>query len=282
MASEFQRSLANVLVHEGGKVDHPKDPGGRTNQGVTQRTYDAWCKTDGLTPHDVFSMPDSVRDTIYRAQYWDVIAGDQLPPGVSYVVFDGAVNSGPVQSVMWLQRALGSGYTGKIDGHIGALTMAAVAAHPDHDELVADIISRREAFLKALKTWNDFGRGWSARLRDVRSVGQAWAMGSVGPEVHWVPGGEAKATVTDATKPPARGPADAITGIGIGTGGLSQVIDQAKGVLVPLAGNGGWIDTALGVVTVAGVALAVGGVLYRVWAQRKAADLSDALGTAPA
>jgi len=41
-SSAFETALPFVLRWEGGFVDHPADPGGRTNRGVTQRTYDAW------------------------------------------------------------------------------------------------------------------------------------------------------------------------------------------------------------------------------------------------
>lgn len=117
--SEFDRCMTKLLVHEGGKADNPKDPGGRTNQGVIQRTYDAWRRRKGLPVRDVYLMTASERDEIYRTQYWDAIKADELPPGVSYVVFDGSVNSGVSQSVKWLQRALGAVYTGKVDGVIG-------------------------------------------------------------------------------------------------------------------------------------------------------------------
>lgn len=125
MANErgFDRALPHVLVHEGGKVDHPKDPGGRTNKGVTQRVYNAWRSKSNLPPRDVYLIADMEVAAIYRFQYWDAIMGDRLPEGVGYVVFDGAVNSGPKQSIKWLQRALSSLYTGKVDGVMGALTL---------------------------------------------------------------------------------------------------------------------------------------------------------------
>ena len=37
----YERSLQFVLEREGGRVDDPRDRGGRTNKGVTQRVYDA-------------------------------------------------------------------------------------------------------------------------------------------------------------------------------------------------------------------------------------------------
>lgn len=139
MANErgFDRALPHVLIHEGGKVNHPKDPGGRTNRGITQRVYNAWRSKSNRPPRDVYQIDDMEVAAIYRFQYWDAVMGDRLPEGVGYVVFDGAVNSGPKQSIKWLQRALGSIYTGAIDGVMGTITLDAVAAYDDHDDLVA-------------------------------------------------------------------------------------------------------------------------------------------------
>jgi lysozyme family protein len=50
---------------------------------------------------------------------------------------------------------------------------AQVRAVNDHDALIQRIVDRRIAFLRALKTWPDFGRGWTRRVRDVLAVGAA-------------------------------------------------------------------------------------------------------------
>ena len=47
MVSNFQRALSRVLKHEGGYVDHPKDPGGATNKGVTLATFRSYVKPKG-------------------------------------------------------------------------------------------------------------------------------------------------------------------------------------------------------------------------------------------
>ena len=109
----------------------PKDPGGRTNQGVTQRTYDAWRRSQGLPTRDVYLMADAERDAIYKGEYWTPVRGDDLPVGLDFCVFDAAVNSGVGQAGVWLQNALGDHYAGTVDGVIGAKTMQAVADYGD-------------------------------------------------------------------------------------------------------------------------------------------------------
>ncbi|MGU3496336.1 glycoside hydrolase family 108 protein [Xanthobacteraceae bacterium A53D] len=174
-ASSFDAALARVLVHEGGYSNHPKDPGGVTLQGVIQRVYDGYRADMGKTQkHLTKSMitdPGWIteRDDIYRSQYWDAVRADDLPPGLDYVVFDGAVNSGPSQSAKWLQRALGV----TADGQIGAVTLAAAKAHCDLSSLIEDICDRRLAMLKNLDTWPVFRGGWGRRVAEVRRAGKA-------------------------------------------------------------------------------------------------------------
>lgn len=273
----FPRADAKVNIHEGGYVNHPKDPGGATNRGVTQRVYDMYRRAHGLAVRSVRDLTEAERLDIYRTRYWDVIKGDMLPPGVDYVVYDGAVNSGPIQSVKWLQRALGARYTGTIDGIIGPETLRALESHPNHDDLVADIADRRLAFLQALKTWATFGRGWKRRVDDVEAVGQAWAMGTVGPEISYRPGGEAKANIEDAKAAPSPAPGDVAAAGGATGGGIGGALQTAQEQLTPFSSAGGWIQTVVVVLIIAGALLAVGGIVWRVWAKRKAAERADVL-----
>lgn len=273
MKDKFKESLRRVLVHEGGKVDDPQDPGGRTNKGVTQKVYNAWRKTKGLKPRDVYDMTDDECATIYKTRYWDVIRGDDLPPGVDYVVFDGAVNSGPVQSVKWLQRALRL----SADGQLGVMTLAKVKGVNDHDELVANICQQRMTFLQALKTWKRFGKGWTKRVVGVKATGQAWAMGSVGPEVEYIPGADAKAKVEDAKPIPTRTPADVTTGVGGAIAVGTQAINEVKDTIAP-ATDLGYASHVLTMLTLIGVALAIAGLAYRHYITLKKRKVADALG----
>lgn len=275
MASmSFAKSLSAVLVHEGGWSNHPKDPGGATMKGVIQRVYDGYRKRKGLPLRSVARIETAELREIYKAQYWDVVRGDDLPAGVDYVVFDGAVNSGPSQSAKWLQRALG---TVKVDGEIGEATLAAVAAHPDHDRLIAAICDRRMAFLKALRTWGDFGRGWTSRVAGVLKIGQAWASGSVGPAPVYSEQGAAKATISDAKPVAFKGPADAATGVGISFGAAGGALNEAKDALAPLAGSGGWIDSAVAALALTSALAVIGGIGWRWLATRRDKARADAL-----
>ena len=148
-----------VLAYEGGYVNHPKDPGGATMQGVTQRTYDAFRRRVGRIPRPVRQLEAVERDTIYREQYWDVVRGDDLPSGVDAAVYDFAVNSGPARAARYLQRIAGVTQ----DGVIGLQTLDAVA-RLDPVVVVERLCDDRMAFLRGLRTWSTFGKGWSRRV----------------------------------------------------------------------------------------------------------------------
>ncbi|MER8628507.1 glycoside hydrolase family 108 protein [Mesorhizobium opportunistum] len=280
--SREKESLARVLAHEGGYSNHPSDPGGPTMKGVTQRVYDGYRKSKGLAVRSVKGITPDEINAIYDRQYWDAIRGDDLPAGVDYVLFDGAVNSGPGRSIMFLQQALRPAYTGRIDGVLGIGTMAALKADKNSDALIDRICNARMAFLKHLGTFGTFGRGWTARVAEVRSIGQAWATGQVPQAASFYDGGQAKAFVEDANAAPSTAPADLATGAGTGGLGLSGYLYDLQNQLSPLSYTSEWIGKVVVVVALASALLAMGGIGYRWYANRKAKHLAAALGTVPA
>lgn len=163
MNGNFERALKLVLRHEGGFVNHPRDPGGATNKGITLATFRRYVKPNG-TVADLKALTVEQAGIVYRRQYWDAVLGAELPSGVDYAVFDFAVNSGPHRAAQYLQRAAG---VSAVDGRIGPMTLAAVRRMPA-DELINRLCDTRLAFLRRLKTWPTFGRGWSNRIKGVR------------------------------------------------------------------------------------------------------------------
>jgi len=165
MKDNFPKSLAAVLVHEGGFVNNPKDPGGMTNLGCTKAVWEEHCghpvdekSMRALTPNDV--------GPLYKRKYWDKICGDDLPSGVDYVVFDAAINSGAGRAAKWLQSCVGV----EPDGGIGPKTLVAVKAM-DPKQLVQDYAKRRLSFMMSLPTWETFGKGWTRRVNEVEATG---------------------------------------------------------------------------------------------------------------
>lgn len=165
MDANFSRSLTAVLKHEGGFVNHPADPGGATNLGVTLANFRRYVKQSG-TVEDLKNLTVEQAGVVYRRFYWDRVLGAELPAGVDFAVFDFAVNSGPLRAVQYLQRIVGV----PDDGRIGPRTLAAVRAMPAR-QIVERLCDDRLAFLRRLRTWKAFGKGWGARVAGVRALG---------------------------------------------------------------------------------------------------------------
>lgn len=162
MNASFPRALAAVLRHEGGYVNHPSDPGGPTNKGITLATFRKWVKANG-TVDDLKAISAADVAKVYRKHYWNAVCGDDLPAGVDFAVFDYAVNSGPTRAAKALQGVLGVAQ----DGKIGPDTVSA-AAKANSLATIDGLCDQRLAFLKGLKTWGTFGKGWGSRVEDVR------------------------------------------------------------------------------------------------------------------
>jgi lysozyme family protein len=164
MRNSYSQALKLSLVHEGGFVDNPHDPGGATNKGITQAVYDDWRTREGLPRRSVKFINDFETGAIYRKQYWDQIKGDDLPAGVDYCVFDFAVNSGVNRAVRFLQRSVGVFE----DGKLGEITLGRVRA-VEPKWLINDICIRRMQFLESLNAFRYFGKGWTKRVAEVES-----------------------------------------------------------------------------------------------------------------
>jgi lysozyme family protein len=164
MKDNFDTALKAVLHHEGGFVNHPEDPGGMTNLGVTKKVWEEWVGHE-VDEKSMRALTPEVVGPMYRKKYWDKIRGDDLPEGVDYVVFDAAVNSGAGRAAKWLQSCVGV----EPDGGIGPKTLAAVASF-EPKSLVEDYGKRRLSFLMDLPHWSTFGKGWTRRVTEVASV----------------------------------------------------------------------------------------------------------------
>jgi peptidoglycan L-alanyl-D-glutamate endopeptidase CwlK len=89
---------------------------------------------------------------------------------VALAVYNSAVLSGPGRAVKWLQQALNAlGQNVDVDGEIGPQTLGAVG-RVDARALAAGYFQQFEAFLRGLKNFSVFGKGWLNRLNDMRTI----------------------------------------------------------------------------------------------------------------
>lgn len=165
MRGNFDQCLKQVLHHEGGYVNHPSDPGGRTNLGVTQAVYEDWVGYK-VTETVMRKLTVAHVKTLYKVKYWDVVKGDDLPLGLDLCVFDFAVNAGPNRAARYLQKLVGSTTDGQIGPHTLSLVKQYVREKGRPEAIMVYQDMRRE-YYKLLKTYPTFGKGWMRRVRDI-------------------------------------------------------------------------------------------------------------------
>ena len=164
MQSNYDKCLETILHHEGGYVNHPKDPGGETNLGVTKRVYEEWGGTKDMKDLTVEDVAP-----IYKKNYWNRVKGDDLPSGLDLCVFDFGVNAGTGRSAKYLQRMIGT----VADGGIGPNTLKALDNYVESEGLEQTIRNFQEArqkYYESLKTFETFGRGWTRRVDETTEL----------------------------------------------------------------------------------------------------------------
>jgi len=166
MLSNFPAALALVLKSEGGFVNHPSDPGGMTNLGVTKKVWETWVKHP-VDEAEMRALTPEMVGPLYKTNYWDACHCSDLPRGADYAVFDAAVNMGSGRAAKLLQAALGV----TADGSIGRATIAAATA-ADPVELLEAFSLGKEAFYQSLPTFGVFGKGWLNRVAHVQDAAE--------------------------------------------------------------------------------------------------------------
>jgi len=168
MKHNWEKSLEVILHHEGGYVNHPKDPGGETNMGVTKRVYEDFGGTKDmkeLTKEDV--------EPIYKKNYWDRVKGDDLPEGLDLMIFDFAVNAGTGRAAKFIQRLVNT----TVDGGIGPNTLGKIKEYVvtyGIEETITSYALMRQNYYESLSTFDTFGRGWTRRVSEVTEKAKEW------------------------------------------------------------------------------------------------------------
>lgn len=168
MKANFETSLRHILRFEGGYVDHPADPGGATNLGITRQTLSRF-RGRPVSKAEMRALDRDTAREIYRKFYWDALRCDDMPGGIDLALFDCGVNQGTGRAARLLQTALKTG----IDGIIGSVTMRAVNS-ADPVALLSEFMAlRMRAYGRLSRLFRTFGLGWSRRLMSAYSAAQA-------------------------------------------------------------------------------------------------------------
>jgi lysozyme family protein len=154
VTEKFRRCDAVTAAWEGGYVNHPKDPGGATDRGVTQATFDSWRDRQGLPRKSVKGISSTEAERLFFDLFWTACGGERLAAGVDLATYDASVNSGVSRGKKWLIASIGG---------------------PDH-QTVKKLCAKRLGFMQSLNIWKTFGKGWGRRVADIQAKGVAWAL----------------------------------------------------------------------------------------------------------
>lgn len=152
MDRNFKRALGFTLKFEGGYVNHPADPGGHTNKGITLATYRRY--KPGATVADLKKIPMTMVERIYKDGYWDEVKAGSLEDGVDGATFDYGVNSGPATARKNLLKVVGGSAA----------------------ETVKKLCARRLSIYQTFKHWKSFGKGWTRRIVAGEALWVSWAL----------------------------------------------------------------------------------------------------------
>ena len=165
--AKYEKLIPTVLKFEGGFANHPSDPGGATNSGVTLSTFRS-VYGKNKTVQDLKKMTREQWEHIFKTKFWDRWKADDIDnQAIANLLVDWLWASG-VYGIKYPQEVLGV----KTDGIVGLKTLAAINYYPNKKELFEKLLNRRkkhfEDIVRNRPQSKVFLKGWLRRLSDFK------------------------------------------------------------------------------------------------------------------
>lgn len=174
--ANFYAIIPDVLKWEGGYVNHPADPGGATNRGITIGTFRQFYKLSGVSEpslENLQALTEEQAVSIYHGAFWSLMRGDEIKDqDIAANLFDFFVNAGNFAVIEMQKCLVARGAHIKIDGAIGPVTIDAINSAPP--ELYEDFYQARIEYYKRLA--HDYPKmavfltGWLRRAESFKKI----------------------------------------------------------------------------------------------------------------
>lgn len=158
ISDRFKRIIPVLLDHEGGFVDHPSDPGGATNMGITIKTLSSHLGRPA-TKEEVRALTKEQAMQIYHKRYWMPWLDELETDALAGIVFNQGVLNGTTTVTLALQKVIRAIPTGTFDqasmkrlkayGEVRA-AFDLIQAMSDR---YADIVKRKPSSIVFIKGW---------------------------------------------------------------------------------------------------------------------------------
>ncbi len=153
MSDEFNRFIERVLSHEGGYVNHPQDPGGETNWGITKRTAQANGYNGSMR-----AMTREQAISIYRKAFWERYRADQMPEAVAFQFLM------PASTTVTAMPPVCSNAPQACRTMESSAKSASKPSIPSRKRPLLRFNAERPVFYTKLGTFTSFGKGWVRRV----------------------------------------------------------------------------------------------------------------------
>jgi lysozyme family protein len=157
--ADMELAIRKTLIHEGGFVDDPDDPGGATKYGITQKD---------LPGVDISALTEQQAIDYYKQHYVKTLYAQIESQAIGEKIFDLGVLDGVGSIIHVLQAVLKPSFPDvEIDGNFGPVTLSAVNQSDEASLLQAyknALVARVFQIIAANPAEKKFAAGWIRRI----------------------------------------------------------------------------------------------------------------------